>query len=255
MSQQDLPLAVVSLANDSDLESLPDGTPEIYWTSGPAQQEGSGAVQMMLQAEVLARTNVTKLRFVGQWSVDGRTWYDFADAFDGLPSDSAGPLAGTCLVFPYTGTPAEYAPYQRFGIAVTGDPLASGAARLGRARLSATVTILPWAGPSWKQLVDSVTIAPSESYATAAVQIAPFRRALLVVHYEDNSATSTAQVQVSPDSIGTPTTWFTIDQVAIPTGTGELVYPATQLAGCYLRVRVVAGSGGLDAGAAVMLAP
>ena len=210
---------------------------------------------MMVQAEILALQPSAGcgVRLLGQWSVDGRTWYDFGDALDGLASDSEGPLAGSCLVFPYTGTPAEYAPFQRFGIAVTGDPLASGAARLGRARLSAAITILPWAGPSWKQLVDTVTIAPSETYASPAVQIAPFRRALLVLNYEDNSVASTAQIQVSPDSLGTPTTWVTIEEVAIPTGTDMLSHSTSKLAGCYVRVRVVAGSGGLDFGAAVML--
>lgn len=255
MSQQDLPLAVIALATDADLESLPDGAPEIYWTSGPSMQEGSGAVQLYLHAEILSRANVTKLRFIGQWSVDGRTWYDMAGPLDGLASDSAGPDAGTCLAVPYAGLPQEYAPFQRFGISVTGSPLAEGLARQGRARLSAAVTILPWAYPAHQRLANAVVVTATESYATPSALIAPYRAALVVVDYADNAGEpSTAHIQVSPTAQGTPTNWQTLDTFTIP-GTGDLVSRQVgQLYGFHLRVLVVAGTGGVTVGASVLLA-
>jgi hypothetical protein len=218
-------------------------------------QEGSGAKQLFLHAEILGRTNVTKLRFIGQWSVDGRTWYDMAGPLDGLASDSAGPDAGTYLAVPYAGLPQEYAPYQRFGISVTGTPLAAGLARQGRARLSAAVTILPSPYPGFAHPVGIQTVAPSATFNSPSVLIAPYRAALIVLDYEaTGGVTCTANIQVSPTAQGTPTNWQTIETVSL-TGTDGTATPQIgQLFGYHLRVQIVAGSGGVDFGAAILLA-
>jgi len=163
--------------------------------------------------------------------------------------------AATYLAVPYAGLPQEYAPFQRFGISVTGSPLAEGLARQGRARLSAAVTILPWAYPGFAHPVGIQTVAPSATLNSPSVLIAPYRAALLVLDHEaTGGVTCTANIQVSPPAQGTPTNWQPIGTVSLTRADGTATPQIGQLYCYHLRVQIVAGSGGVDFAAAVMLA-
>ena len=109
----------IILARDQDFLSLRSGGAEIYWT--PPQSYGSviGARGLRLFLTVVSITANSKLRIIGQWSVDGKNWTDFSTAINGLDNTgSADITAATTLAIDYAADFKEFTPYVRFGISI-----------------------------------------------------------------------------------------------------------------------------------------
>lgn len=115
----------VVIADNLDLESLPNGDPQIYWI--PASSFGAfrGANGIRFVTEILsAKTNDStgaanaQLQWQMQWSIDGRTWNDFV----GFPVANYQVDTGDTqqdTLFP-DGFESD-APFTRFGLAVSCD--------------------------------------------------------------------------------------------------------------------------------------
>jgi len=138
--------SIITLAKDADLESLPNGSPQIYWTDRSTWGMCAGVAGVRLQATILQVTTApvsgdpdTYLRVIGQWSSDSRSWTDFQGSLDGgLGSQAMDP--STIAPFfqnQYAGTPYEMAPFVRFGIEVS-----RTGGRQGRVRGSADIVVL-----------------------------------------------------------------------------------------------------------------
>jgi hypothetical protein len=130
-------IALIVLARDADLTSLRSGDPEIYWSSAESYESSQGARSWYLRAVILSVANGAAVRFLGQWSVDGRTWNDFVANLDGLratPTPDYFTSTGN-VSYQYVGTPVERAAFVRFGIEVS-----STGSDQARIRLSADVT-------------------------------------------------------------------------------------------------------------------
>jgi hypothetical protein len=257
MAKMDWPVAVIALANDAELESLADGTPQVYWTEGPLGEEASGARQVLLHAEVLSRVRCDAIRFVAQWSVDNRSWQDVPGyAIDGLAAASAGPDAGEALFFAYTGLPRNYAPHQRYGISVTGDPDASGIARLGRARLSATVSLVPGPVSTTQTLCTALAVTAGNTGSSDATGIAPFGRAVVIVDvsaFAASGSNPTLAVEVSGGDGESTAVWLQVASDSL-TATGQYLLDLPLLVGNQLRVAVSCPAGaGVTFSARVML--
>jgi hypothetical protein len=237
-----LPLALITLAQDQDLESLPSSAPQIYWTNASLSEGCSGAFQLMVQAELLQLTEVDSVRLIGQWSVDGRSWHDFYSYLDGELADSPGWTSTGTKVFLYGGLPQEYAPYVRFGIQVTGNETLS---LQGQARMSASVTVLPWVMASTVTLATTATVpAPGTTPRALALPIANYKRGLfrVVVSAYANSGTSTCKLQVSPSSDPATADWIEIDDLGSFTGNGTLTSDPVDLIGQQARLLITAGT-------------
>jgi len=140
-----VPQQIISLARDADLESFPNGAPQIYWTDPSTWGMCAGAAGVRVQATVLqltvspTSTADTYMGLLGQWSTDGRSWTDFVSSVDGqvgpqlLQPDSA----GTMFHAQYAGAPYEMAPFVRFGAVVARD-----GERQGRVRCSIDFVVL-----------------------------------------------------------------------------------------------------------------
>ena len=209
-----LPLAVITLAQDQELESLPSGSAQIYWSQASQTQECSGGVQMLVQAEILSLQPPTQcsVRLLGQWSVDGRTWHDFYSPLDGDTADGSGWTTHGNKIFYYGGLPQEYAPFVRFGLMV-----ASSTTDQARARLSASVTILPWAMAASVTMATNVLInADTPTYAY--VPIANFRSGVFAVVISDWTSSGTAPVtlQVSPEADPASEAWVDLETFTPP---------------------------------------
>ncbi len=150
---------IITLAKDADLESLPNGAPQIYWTNPSTWGLCAGAAGVRLQATILQVTSApvtgtpdTSLRIIGQWSPDGRSWTDLLGSLDG----SSGPQAlnpaslGGLFQNQYAGAPYEMAPFVRFGIEVSRE-----GGRQGRVRASADIVVLDTIAASVTQFATS----------------------------------------------------------------------------------------------------
>ncbi len=218
-----LPLAVINLAQDQELESLPSGAPQIYWSQAALSQECSGGVQMMVQAEILnlLPTGDAAVRLLGQWAVDGRTWHDFYSPLDGdLASGNGWTTLGNKLFY-YGGLPQEYAPYVRFGLQVSGDT--TGAGTQGKARLSATVTLLPWSMAASVTLADALAVnsgTPKYAYLASA----NYRSAVVGATIANFTGTGNAVLTVSISPVADPATelWLPVASFDVASGAGQL---------------------------------
>jgi len=246
MAKMDWPVAVIALAEDAELTSLPDGSLEVYWTDGPLGAEASGARQMLIHAQVLERTQAETLRFLVEWSADGRSWHSvFATAIDGLGQDGAGPAVGESFTATYTGLPRDYAPHQRYGIAVTGTPSASGIARQGRVRLSATLSLVPGVYPVSEALLASQTVSASSEVSSDPVAIGPYNLGVVLVKTTAVSASGddpTVTLEVSGGDGSNSDVWIPLASAPI-TATGVLPLQNDQLVGNLLRARVSCPAG------------
>lgn len=236
-----LPLALVVLAADQVLDSLPDGAPQLYWTQASLGEGCVGALQLMVQAELLLLTEIDGVRLIGQWSADGHSWNDFYALLDGESVDGAGwTTQGTKVVF-YGGLPQEYAPYVRFGLQVTGN-VAQG--RMGQARLSASVTVLPWVMAATTTLATAATVpAPGTTPRVLALPIAAYKRGLfrVVVSSYAGTGTSTCVLEVSPSSSPATTDWIEIDDLGSFSGATTLTTDVLELIGQQARLVITAG--------------
>lgn len=237
-----LPLALVTLADDQLLDSLPDGAPQLYWTQAALGEGCVGALQLMVQAELLILSEIDGVRLIGQWSADGRSWNDFYAPLDGEAAGSDGwTTPGTKVVF-YGGLPHEFAPYVRFGLQVTGN-VAQG--RLGQARLSASVTVLPWVMAATATLATAATVpAPLSTPRALALPIAAYKRGLfrVVVSSYAGDDPSTCVVQISPSSNPATTDWIEIDNLGSFDDEVTLTTEVIDLVGQQARLLLTAGA-------------
>lgn len=128
----------ITLARDSDLETLPDGGAQIYWSNQATWGMCAGAAGVRLQATVLAVTDNTTGQVIGQWSTDGRTWTDFVGPVDGeVEPGNLEPSNGVQSTRQYAGLPWEMAAFVRFGIRV-----ARSTGGQGRLRISCDLIVL-----------------------------------------------------------------------------------------------------------------
>jgi hypothetical protein len=237
-----LPLALITLAQDQDLESLPSSAPQIYWTEANLAEGCSGAFQLMVQAELLQLIGVDGVRLIGQWSVDRRSWHDFYSYLDGELADSPGWTSTGTKVFLYGGLPQEYAPYVRFGIQVTGNETLS---LQGQARMSASVTVLPWVMASTVTLATAATVpAPEDTPRALALPIANYKRGLfrVVVSAHIGSNPSSCKLQISPSSDPATTDWIEVDDLGPITDDGTFVSDLLDLIGQQARLLITAGT-------------
>lgn len=110
---------IITLARDADLESLPDGSPSVYWSDAATWGWCAGAAGVRMQALVLATTPSTFAVILGQYSNDGRTWFDFESTIDGQTTpDALDPTNGKFSIRQHAGPPWEMAPYVRYGLRV-----------------------------------------------------------------------------------------------------------------------------------------
>jgi hypothetical protein len=240
-----LPLAVINLAQDQELESLPNGAPQIYWSQAAMSQECSGGVQMMIQAEILSLlpTSDCSVRLLGQWSVDSRTWHDFYSPLDGdLASGNGWTTLGNKLYY-YGGLPQEYAPYVRFGLQVTGNVTPPGTQ--GKARLSAAVTLLPWSMPATEALADGLDVDSDTPVYSAPVATANYRSAVVcaTISAYTNSGNALLSVEVSPFADPATAIWVPLASFAPVAADGPLAPLAVSLFGQQMRLKCTRASG------------
>lgn len=140
-----MPQQIISLARDADLESLPNGAPQIYWTDPSTWGMCAGAAGVRMQGTILQVTISpeggadTYIGLIGQWSTDGRSWTDFLSTVDGQvgPQLLQPGSAGSVFHAQYAGAPYEMAPFVRFGAQVARD-----GDRQGRVRCSVDIVVL-----------------------------------------------------------------------------------------------------------------
>jgi hypothetical protein len=149
----------IAIARDSDLETLPDGGAQIYWSNQATWGMSAGAAGVRMQVLILATTANTFASIIGQWSIDGRTWTDFELPIDGQDPDTMDPLSptnGQVSHRQYAGPPWEMAPFVRYGIKTWRDDSA-----LGRVRISCDIVVLPTLDPARLMVAagDVVTVA------------------------------------------------------------------------------------------------
>ncbi len=202
----------VVLVADETRVSNADGTPCILWTQ--AFREFAAATGLRLYLTVLSCTRGATVKVFGQWSSDQRTWVDFAFGIDGYPKSSAGAGAGAQVAIDYAASFAEFGPYVRFGIQVTGDTTnhVQGDARL-------TATIMPLFGDAVyfsAGLASSVALSattPTPISPTPARIVSAFKRA--VVMCKISSYSPGGNIYLSATGSDNATDWATLASVTI----------------------------------------
>ncbi len=167
-----MPQSIITLAKDADLESLPNGAPQIYWTEPFTWGMCAGAAGVRVQGTILQLTVApdtgladTYIGLIGQWSNDQRSWTDFLTSVDGQvgPQLLQPGSAGSVFNGQYAGAPYEMAPFVRFGAVV-----ARNGGRQGRIRCSIDFVVLDTLDASVSQFTD---VADEEGEITAVNDI------------------------------------------------------------------------------------
>ena len=111
------PETTISLAQDQTLESGEEGEEKTYWSDASTWKQVVGADSVTAYVDVLSVSSNAKLRIVGQWSLDGKNWTDFASDL----SPSGGITSTGSAEYYYAGGvhAFEFGPYVRFGAAVS----------------------------------------------------------------------------------------------------------------------------------------
>ena len=133
---------VIRVADDVNLESLPDGNPQIHYASPSTYGMTQGARALQVYLDILSIVSGTSVHLVFDWSQDGRTWHSSVFSLDNLLSSADYKSATGFYPFFYIGQPHVElaASYVRYGIIVYGTTGAPGT--MGTVRLTCSVVAL-----------------------------------------------------------------------------------------------------------------
>ena len=144
---------IITLARDADLETLPNGGEQIFWSDSATWGLSAGAAGVRMQVVILSATADTYLTLIGQSSNDGRSWFDFEESIDGVEEPEPVTPTSEMSVRQYAGPPWQMAPFVRYGLRTW----RTGGLQ-GRIRLSCDLIVLPALDPARLTVADGATI-------------------------------------------------------------------------------------------------
>ncbi len=233
--------STIALVRDAFLESLPDGSKQIYWNDASQSGFCHGAAGLRLIATLLQATPETHALIVANWGVDGKSWTDFADNLDGqsdTPPDLS--VSATTFAHQYAGLPEEMAPFVRIGILVWRDDAAQG-----RIRLSADVEALADLAATTEVVADNaVTTVITQTKVGKTVVTNAYDRGSVYARTSGTFSftTQTLTVETAMTDSTTDADWRTVATLTPFTATDQRRYVAIEGLDRYTRV-VSVGTG------------
>ena len=201
----------IVLADELELESLFDGSPQVYWASQETYGKFIGSTGYRFLAEIFQISAGTELSFIATEGPDGKTWETAPTPVandDGAAFTSV--RAIDHVTFPKQ---SELRGRYRLGIVVKGD---TGAHTQGRVRLTALAKIFGVA-PNFKRDVGSAALAAAPADIGVIVGADNYTDSVVYVDAVATDGAATLAASASFDDGATKYAYQTI-MVNVPNG-------------------------------------